>query len=159
MMRKNEMINMILKKTIFSKVLFCFFILFSVTACSKQKDIFYENRLIFITDQTVDVDKIKSEDNRYKNIDVIFVSSDAIDEFAFQDNDIKAIDQATLQYDNVKNKVLEFIKNDDYVIFIKKKESIATLAYQLGQNMTEYDSSQQLVTFTNDYFVLKYTDQ
>ncbi len=136
--------------------------------CSKNEnnEIFYNNRLILITDEVVEIEEAKAIDNKYENIEVIILDQNDVDSFEFESDDIKVVENSMLLYDNVKNKVLDIMEND-FVYFLGNSD-IDTLSGLLGHEVTEYRNiyssqtceivSHELVTLNNDYSILKYTE-
>lgn len=148
-------------------VLFSIAIILSSCAVQTNNELEADGRLIVITHEDIDIDKIKNRDDNYKEIDVVCIDSEHIDDFEFRDNDMKAVDSTLLDETNVKNIILDSLK-DEYVLFIGNSD-ISTLKAQLGHDITIYkdiysSQTQERITHElisssyNQYSIFKYTE-
>lgn len=131
------------------------------------KAVYEDGRVIVVTQNEVDLNEIYKLDEKYKDIEVEFVSGENVRSFDFRNEDVVAVDIELAGNQEVRNFALDRIK-DNYVTFIGNSDydTLSNLMnHQFKDEQPVYSSNSgeviadETVVMDNvEFSALKYTD-
>ncbi len=123
-------------------------------------------KLLFITEQDLDISFINNVDEKYKNYEIEVINPQNLNKYQFDSSSMVAVDNKTLSNLQVKQLVKEYIK-ENFILFVGHS-TIEKLSEELGVVFKNYSLiyssntgeiiSNELINMRGEFSVLKYTE-